>query len=241
MKTERPEQACPVLQPLDWAKITTVLLDMDGTLLDKHYDDFFWEHYLPEIYARSKGLADDKAAAELYQRYQSVEKTLKWTDLDYWSEELGLDIIKHKYELRHLIAVHPHVTDFLGFLSEQSKEVYLITAANRASLDIKMNTVKLGGYFKQLICAEEIGVAKEEVRFWAKLEKHLGFDRERTLFADDTVAVLHAANNFGIRYLLHIARPSSRRAVSYCTEFPSIAAFNELFQKPQEPEADYKN
>ena len=35
-----------------WDDITWVLLDMDGTLLDKHFDDYFWETLVPEEYAR---------------------------------------------------------------------------------------------------------------------------------------------------------------------------------------------
>ncbi len=36
------------------ADIRYVLLDMDGTLLDKYFDDYFWEHLLPEKYAEKK-------------------------------------------------------------------------------------------------------------------------------------------------------------------------------------------
>ncbi|MEC8348362.1 MAG: haloacid dehalogenase, partial [Pseudomonadota bacterium] len=28
---------------LDWQNIDTVLLDVDGTLLDLHYDNFVWD------------------------------------------------------------------------------------------------------------------------------------------------------------------------------------------------------
>jgi 5'-nucleotidase len=241
MTTKPLDQTPPALQPLDWEEITTVLLDMDGTLLDKYYDDYFWEHYLPEVYARSRSLAIEPARKELFSRYRSVEKTLKWTDLSYWSEQLGLDIIRHKYELRHLIAVHPHVIDFLEFLNRQNKEVYLITAANRASLKIKMDTVDLSGYFKQLVCAEDIGLAKEDVSFWKRLERRLGFDPERTLFADDTPAVLHAARNFGIRHLLHIAQSSSRKSIHYSSEFTSIAGFDGLLCSARQLMTDYKN
>jgi putative hydrolase of the HAD superfamily len=217
--------SCP---PLNWPEITTVLLDMDGTLLDKHYDDYFWEQYLPQVYGEQKGLALDRAKQDLYSRYRSVEKTLMWTDLNYWSRQLELDIISLKNKLRHLIGVHPHVIRFLDYLKGHGKSIYLITAANRESLSMKMDTVDLRPYFRQLICAEDIGHAKEHGSFWRELEKQLGFDRERTFFADDTVPVLRAAREYGIRHLLHIARPSSRREPSYCKEFRSVDGFHEL-------------
>lgn len=220
-----PHTPCP---PLDWQEITTILLDMDGTLLDKHYDDYFWEQYLPQVYGEQRGIDIARAKQDLYSRYRSVEKTLMWTDLNYWSEQLELDIIRLKGELSHLIGVHPHVIRFLDFLKEHRKTIYLVTAANRESLSIKMDAVNLRTYFKQLICAEDIGHAKEDARFWNNLEEQLGFDRDRTLFADDTVPVLQAARSHGIRHLLHIARPSSRRGPSYCPEFRSVAGFDEV-------------
>ncbi len=33
--------------PLWGPGIKYVLLDMDGTLLDKYFDDYFWEHLVP--------------------------------------------------------------------------------------------------------------------------------------------------------------------------------------------------
>ena len=30
-----------------WQEVDWVLLDMDGTLLDKHFDDYFWETLVP--------------------------------------------------------------------------------------------------------------------------------------------------------------------------------------------------
>jgi putative hydrolase of the HAD superfamily len=35
------------LPSLDWDRIDDVLLDMDGTLLDRHFDNFFFEEELP--------------------------------------------------------------------------------------------------------------------------------------------------------------------------------------------------
>ena len=37
--------------------IDTVLLDMDGTLLDLHYDNHFWLEHLPQRYAELHGIS----------------------------------------------------------------------------------------------------------------------------------------------------------------------------------------
>ena len=44
-----------------WDEIDTVLLDMDGTLLDLKFDNFFWRTLVPTRYARLHGLAEDEA------------------------------------------------------------------------------------------------------------------------------------------------------------------------------------
>jgi putative hydrolase of the HAD superfamily len=217
-----------MIAPLEWQQISTVLLDMDGTLLDKHYDDYFWEFYLPQVYGEQNGLEEREAQQELYRRYRSVEQTLRWTDLHYWSAELGLDVIGLKKTVAHLINANPHAIDFLQFLKSQNIPVYMVTAAHRAALEIKMNKVDLRGYFTQLICAEELGRPKEDKAFWMILEERLGFERDRTLFADDNVNVLRTARSHGIRYLIHIAKPSSRQPTRYCPEFTSVSAFDEL-------------
>ena len=44
---------------LDWQDIHTVLLDMDGTLLDLHFDNHFWLEHLPKRYAAIHQHSDD--------------------------------------------------------------------------------------------------------------------------------------------------------------------------------------
>lgn len=212
----------------DWDGISTVLLDMDGTLLDKYYDDYFWEQFLPEVYGARNGLELDRAKQELYQRYRSVKCTLMWTDLDYWSDTLDLDIIALKKEVAHLIAILPHVETFLSFLKKQGKSVYLVTAAHRKSLDIKMDKVDLRHFFDRIICADELGKPKEDATFWQQLEEQLNFNRNHTLFADDNLDVLRAARGHGIEHLVHMAKPSSKAPVKYCDDYPSISSFDEL-------------
>ena len=214
-------------QPI-WAKIDTILLDMDGTLLDKHFDDYFWEHYVPEIYAEKNGLMPVAARKELLARYKSIEGTLAWTDLDYWSEKLDLDIPALKLKIDHLIQVHPYVVDFLEYSRNLDKEIHLVTNAHSKTLDIKMRKTRIGLYFDRIICSQDIGLPKEDPGFWQRLESMLGFDRVRTLLADDNENVLQAARAYGIGMLIFVARPSSRAEICYSEKFPSIEYFNEL-------------
>ena len=219
----RPNRWQPV-----WENIDTILLDMDGTLLDKHFDDYFWEHYVPEIFAEKNDLTPLEARKELLARYKSIEGTLAWTDLDYWSEKLGLDIPALKLKINHLIQVHPFVIDFLQFSRNLNKKVHLVTNAHSKTLDIKMRKTELGSYFDRIVCSQDIGLPKEEPKFWERLESILGFDKQRTLLADDNENVLQAAKAYGMKVLIFVARPSSRAQVHYSDQFPSIVYFKEL-------------
>jgi putative hydrolase of the HAD superfamily len=223
-----PNDTIQIHPDFSWVQIDTVLLDMDGTLLDKYFDDFFWEEYVPKIFAAQNRMSSEHARKELLKRYQRVESTLQWTDLDYWSEQLQLDIPELKCKVDHLIQVHPFVIDFLQFLRKIGKQVHLVTNAHSKTLDIKLRKTALGGWFDRIVCAEEVGEAKEQPAFWNKLEGILNYDRKRTLLADDTAKVLRSARAYDMGFLIFVARPSSRLPVCYSEDFPSIVTFDEL-------------
>ncbi|HEB74116.1 MAG TPA: haloacid dehalogenase, partial [Candidatus Desulfofervidus auxilii] len=62
-----------------WDDIEWVLLDLDGTLLDKYFDDYFWETLVPEKYAQKYGLSFQEAKEKVMALYQREEGTLNWT------------------------------------------------------------------------------------------------------------------------------------------------------------------
>lgn len=218
----------------NWSNIETVLLDMDGTLLDKHYDDYFWEEYVPRIFAVQNDLSDMEARKVLLQTYKAKEGTLAWTDLDYWSEQLRLDIPALKVKIDHLIKIHPYVVDFLRFLKESPKRVFLVTNAHSKTLDIKMKKTALTGYFDRIICAEEIGCPKEDHTFWEGLRQVIKFDKSTTMLAEDTEKILQSAQKYGIEHLVYVAKPSSKLATKKSTEFTSIVYFNELLEEEEQ-------
>jgi putative hydrolase of the HAD superfamily len=208
--------------------VTHVLLDMDGTLLDKYFDDYFWEHLVPEKYADKHNISFGKAKEELLGKYKSHEETLNWTDIDFWSAELGLDILALKEQIRHLIEVHPHVEEFLKLMRSRGKKVFIVTNAHDKVLAMKLRKTEIGKHLNGAITSAEMGFPKEKEEFWLRTEKKLGFHREHTLFVDDTLAVLRTAKQYGIRYIVYKAKGNSKVPHGYSPDFATVIDFKEL-------------
>lgn len=215
---------------LDWSDIDSVFLDMDGTLLDLHYDNHFWLEHVPRRYAERHGVKLEDAHAELKTRYQRVAGTMQWYCVDYWTRELALDIALLKTEVEHLIAVHPHVEDFLAGLRRAGKRTVLVTNAHHKSLALKMRRTCLSGHFDAVICAHDIGVPKEHPEFWRKLQAVESFRPGRTLLVDDSLPVLRSARDSGIGHLLAVRRPDTRQPEKDTGEFEAIGSFVEILE-----------
>jgi len=213
---------------IDWNVIDTVFLDMDGTLLDLNFDNHFWREHVPARYAEHLGLTLAEAKADLLPRYARIEGTLEWYCVDHWSRELGLDIALLKQEVDHLIAVHPHVMDFLEALATMGKRRVLVTNAHQKAIALKLERTRLAGHLDRIICAHDLGTAKEARGFWALVHAIEPFDQERTLFVDDSPAVLSAAREYGFSRLLMVLKPDSKAPARAAGAFPAIHDFAEL-------------
>ncbi len=215
---------------IDWKKIDTVLLDMDGTLLDLNFDNHFWLEFVPLKFAEKTGISVETAKYQLEPRFKSMEGKLEWYCLDYWSEVLELDIVGLKAEIAGLISILPHVTEFLEKVRQSSKNVFLVTNAHRSSLDLKMEKTCLQPFFDAIISSHDFGFPKEQPGFWRLLESRQSFDKQRTLLVDDSLAVLNSARQYGINYLISVSKPDSTRSKRLIDEFPAIEDFRELME-----------
>ncbi len=213
---------------LNWNEIETVLLDMDGTLLDLHFDHYFWQTQLPQKWGELNGLDLLTAKAEMQPIFQNIEATLPWYCLDYWSEQLKMDVFEIKNGIEHLIKIRPHVEVFLEYLRETNKKIVLVTNSHKKFIDLKMELTGLEPHFQHIFDAHSFGVPKENLEFWQILGEQLSFDEESTLLIDDNLSVLRSAQSHGIRHLLAIAKPNSQAPIMHTAEFEAVSSFKSL-------------
>jgi putative hydrolase of the HAD superfamily len=219
--------ATPTSKP-DWTQIDCVLLDMDGTLLDLRFDNFFWRELVPQRYAAHYGLSVDEAARLLHPRFAEWEGRLEWYCLDHWTRELGFDITALKHEVAERIACHPNALEFLRGVRSLRKRVALVTNASRPSLALKLERTGLADYLDACYCSHDFGLPKEVEGFWELLNAHEAFDAERTLLVDDSAPVLRAARAYGLRHLYEVRRPDSGAAPRHSGEFATVDCLQDL-------------
>jgi putative hydrolase of the HAD superfamily len=213
---------------LDWSAIDTVLLDMDGTLLDLHFDNHFWLEHLPKRWSELTGIDEAEARATLRSEYAVLQGKIEWYCLDYWTRRLNLPITALKREISDKIAMREDTPAFLQALRQSGRRIVLVTNAHPDSLSLKVELTPLAAYIDELISTHEFGVTKEQQALWQQLQARLGFDTKRTLFVDDSLPILHAAQQFGIAHLLAVANPDSQQPVRQIEEFPAIVDYRDL-------------
>lgn len=213
---------------LDWNHIDTVLLDMDGTLLDLHFDNFFWLQHLPKRYAEENNTTVAAVIDGLRQHMREQQGTLNWYCTDYWSRELNLDIIELKREIEHLIDERPFVRPFLEALGLHNKQRILVTNAHRNSVAIKFALTGIDSLLDSVISSHDFGQPKEDQRFWQQLEQSVGFNPSRTLFIDDSEVILESAEEYGIKHLLCIEQPDSKGKPRQSENFAMVNSFEQI-------------
>lgn len=207
---------------LNWDQVDDVLLDMDGTLLDRHFDNFFFEEELPRRYAAVHRLSFEDSRARLMAMYRSVEGELAWTDLHYWTRRVGIDVVAMHKELDHMIAFLPGAEEFLRDLKRRGKRITVLTNAHQTGVSVKTAKTGLDRYVDRIVDAFEVGYLKMRSEYWPACQRLVGFDPKRSLYVDDDESCLDAARRFGIMGIVHSAKSSSQLPATPSVGFPSV-------------------
>ncbi|MDH4228225.1 MAG: HAD hydrolase-like protein [Nitrospirota bacterium] len=220
---------------LDWNRIDTLLLDMDGVLLDLAFDEFFWHFELPARYAAVYHLDEDDAREKLLAMYREREGRQDWYDVDYWSRRLGFDVASIKVRQAHRIREHAGVRFFLARARERGCRSVLLTNAHPKTLRLKMAVTRLEPLLDETISTFELGAGKESRTLWERLQRRLDLDPARTLLVEDSATNLRTARDYGIGQLVYISRPNSLRGAVPHPEFHSIEGLADLACPPLSP------
>jgi putative hydrolase of the HAD superfamily len=211
-----------------WNQVDTVLVDMDGTLLDLAFDNFFWREVVPAQYAKKHGLSENIAREELMSRYEALQGKLEWYCIDHWTADLKLDIRRLKHEHRSRIQFLPGATNFLSHLRKRQKRVVLVTNAHPDVLALKIEQTGVDEHVDAVFSSHEFEAPKETREFWHRFHASQKFKLLRTALIDDSVSVLKAARDFGIGSTVGISRPDSRFSSREIEGFLAVEGVKEL-------------
>ncbi|MBT1446081.1 GMP/IMP nucleotidase [Shewanella sp. JM162201] len=214
-----------------WHAIDTVLLDMDGTLLDLHFDNHFWLSLVPRTLSQSRGISNEAAQQLVREAYDSVAGTLEWYCLDYWQARLGLDIMALHRTLTDRIQLRQDSMPFLEALKKAGKKRILLTNAHPDSLALKLEHTELGAGLDAMLSSHQTGYPKESPLFWQDVIQRFALDPKRCLFIDDSEAILNAAKKAGIGFQLGISNPDSQQPNKLFHDFPAIHDYRLLYQE----------
>lgn len=221
---------------IDWRQIDTVVLDMDGTLLDLHFDNYFWLRYLPERYAAKHHISFEESAAELKARYSAQIGHLNWYCLTFWSQELELDILTLKEDIQHLIAYRPKAEAFLAFLKQVGKQRILLTNAHPDALQLKLRKTHLSQQVDKVYSSHLFNVPKEDRQFWPRFIQKEPLSLAHTLLIDDSLSVLDNARAFGFSHVLCIRQPDSQQAPKVIPQqYAALSCFSDILPQDREP------
>jgi len=213
---------------MPWSAVNTLLLDMDGTLLDLAYDNYFWRACLPQAYARRHGLEATAAQRELFARLAASEGRLEWYCLDHWSRELSIDLVALKRATAERIRYLPGATEFLVRARALGVRLVLVTNAHPATLAIKLARTGLAHHLDAVHSAHDYAVPKEAPEFWQRLATREAFEPARALLLDDNLPVLRSARAYGVAGLVAIRQPDSTQPARRIEEFHSVRGVADL-------------
>jgi putative hydrolase of the HAD superfamily len=213
---------------VDWNAIDTVLVDMDGTLLDLAFDNYFWLDVVPARYASRYGLTVAESRAALAPRFAAKVGTLDWYCLDHWTRDLGLDLKTLKREHREHIRFLPGAPEFLAAVRGRRNRLCIVTNAHRDTFAVKAEHLGLDRLVDGVVCSHDFAAPKESAEFWRALERHEPFDGARTLLIEDSLAVLAVARSHGVQHTLAIRRPDSRQPPRAIAGFAAIDGVADL-------------
>jgi len=192
-----------------------ILLDIDGVILDQNFDNLFWMEWLPEAVAHNKGISLNDAKKDIYKTSKELYGTLPWYELRFWEDRYETNLIaiaeKNKSYAMFIDGAH----EALQFIASLDKKVFFLTNCDSRLLKVKSSQVPLLNFADNWISSVDIGVVKEDQKFWKIALEKLNIQPSKSIFFDDNINIVNAATKYGIKKSVHVTEPTNNNSVIY--------------------------
>jgi putative hydrolase of the HAD superfamily len=213
---------------IPWGDVDTLLLDMDGTVLDLAFDNYFWLELLPLQVAQTRAMSIEAAKEHMQAHTARVLGTLQWYCIDHWSEQLNVDVAAIKHANRHRIAYLPGALEFLRNARRYALRIIVVTNAHPRTLAIKLRQTHLDRYVDDVFSSHDLGHPKESAEFWPRFERAAALAGERAVLVDDSASVVAAGAAHGLAGVVTITRPDSSQPQRHIEGGHAVAALADL-------------
>ena len=213
---------------LPWDELDTILLDMDGTILDLNYDNHVWNQALPCAYAEKHSIDETAARSRLTGHMQEIHGTIDFYSFPYWAQYTKLDIKALHRDFTELIQFRPGAKAFLKWARANKKNTIIATNAHPESIQIKNEISALFKHVNHITSSHQYGCPKETTEFWERLQTEHQFDKAKTIFIDDNAPVIDSSKNYGVAYNLIVAKTDSQKPLKTNLGYPAFDHYAEI-------------
>ena len=171
--------------------------------------------WVPEAVALNKSISLNDAKEDIYKTSKELYGTLPWYELRFWEERYETNLIgiaeKNKSYAMFIDGAH----EALQFIASLDKKVFFLTNCDSRLLKVKSSQVPFLEFADSWISSVDIGVVKEDQNFWKIALEKLNIEPSKSIFFDDNINIVNAANKYGIKKSVHVTEPTNNNSVIY--------------------------
>ncbi|KYH36359.1 MAG: haloacid dehalogenase superfamily enzyme, subfamily IA [Candidatus Bathyarchaeota archaeon B23] len=150
--------------------LEVVSFDMEGTLIEPRFSELIWEHDIPRLYAKRRGLTLEEARRRVFAEYMEIgDERPEWYDIEYWFRRLDLpgDWRELLEARRGVIRPYPEVRGVLERLGERYR---LIVTSNTMREFLEVQLEGLREFFTHVFSApSDFGEVKKTAGFYRRI------------------------------------------------------------------------
>ena len=185
--------------------IKGIIFDMDGTVVDVHYD---WKKIKQELQTGGEPILS------YLQNLEEPERSAKWMILE-----------RYEAEATAKATLKEGMGKFLNFLREKTVKTALVTNNSRRNVDFLLDKFNLSF---DLVISREEGLWKPSGAPFLRVLEKFGIQREECCVIGDSLFDAKAAEDAGIKRIFIMAN-EQRENVSFGTE--AVFTVGELQEK----------